>query len=251
MRRCMVYFSISRKVMTWNALSHRRPPILVGCQFVSILDEMESERYLGRKLSFEYCQETELRNRLAAGWAAFHKHKAELCNKFYHLRDRIKLFEAVVSPSVLYGCAALALTQGMEKQLQVARRRMLRYVFRIHRRRGLGKERLEDWVHFVQHAAHRVDSIAEAGGMEDWVISARRRKWQFAGVVARKTDGRWSQRLIEWLPFQGHGRCQGRPKTGWVDSLEKFAGGDWMTLAIDKNTWDAYEHPYGLHPPSN
>ena len=127
---------------------------------------------------------------------------------------------------------------------------MLRYVFRIHRQRSFGRERLEDWVQFVQNAAHRVDSIAETGGMENWVISARRRKWRFAGVVARQTDGRWSQRLVEWRPFQGHGRSRGHPKTRWADSLEKFAGGDWMTLARDKDTWDAYEHPYGSHPPS-
>ena len=88
-----------------------------------------SERYLGRKLCFEGSQLTELKNRIAAGWAAFHKHTAELCSKFYRLRDRVKLFDAVVSPAVLYGSSAWALTQSMEISLKTVRRRMLRYVF--------------------------------------------------------------------------------------------------------------------------
>ena len=121
------------KIMTWSALAGMHTAIQVGTESVAILEEESSERYLGRKLAVEKCMEIEFRNRIAAGWAAFHKHKNELCNKFYRLSDRAKLFESVVTPAVLYGSSTWALTLDMEKQLQIARRRMLRYVFRIHR----------------------------------------------------------------------------------------------------------------------
>ena len=70
--------------------------------------------------------EVELENRIRAGWAAFHKNKAELCSKFYCLVDRLRLFDAVVTPVVLYACSTWALKKSREKKLHTEWRRMLR-----------------------------------------------------------------------------------------------------------------------------
>ena len=123
----------------------------------------------------------------------------------------------------------------MEKKLVTVRRRMLRYVFRIHRHPE------EDWVPFVQRAAGRVDYIAKQSGLKDWVIMYRRRKWRFAGELACRADNRWSKQVLGWLPNHGHGRLQGRPKTRWMDQLEGFAGGDWVCIAQDIDAWDFFE----------
>jgi len=228
------------KVMTWSCLSGSCSSVSVDEKEVQILAENCAERYLGRKLCFEDSQLIELRNRISAGWAAFHKHKAELCCKFYRLRDRVKLFDAVVTPAVLYGSSTWALTQSMEKHLKTARRRMLRYVFRIHRQRGPAPDfELEDWVGFVRNAAQKVDKIADSMGMESWIRLHRLRKWHFAGKLARQCDHRWSQQVVSWRPNEGFGRSAGAPKTRWADQLEKFAGGDWMTLAQDPAAWSA------------
>ena len=101
------------KVMTWNALVNGSSQVSLCDVFVEILDKCQAERYLGRSLCFADCQETEFRNRVAAGWASFHKHKGELCNKFYRLADRAKLFDSVVTPTVLYVSAAGGLTESV------------------------------------------------------------------------------------------------------------------------------------------
>ena len=132
------------KVLTWSALVHGAPFVCLGIDRVEILAEFESEWYLGRKWSFESCMETEFANRISAGWAAFHKHKGELCNKFYRFQDRARLFEAVVTPAVLYGSATWALTQKQETKLTTVRRRMLRFVFRVFRPKQDGQ--LQDWI---------------------------------------------------------------------------------------------------------
>ena len=95
----------------------------------------------------------------------------------------------------------------------------------------------------MRNVAHRTEAIAESNGMENWASLARRRKWQFAGALARQIDGRWSQKLAEWWPAQGQ-RSQGRPKTRWADSIEKFAGGYWMSIARDEAQWKAYVEAY-------
>ena len=88
------------KVLTWNHLSRRSSSITVGERPVEILDEFVAEKYLGRKLSFSNLHRTELENRIASAWAAFHMHKGRLCNKNYHVKDRIRLFDAVVSATL-------------------------------------------------------------------------------------------------------------------------------------------------------
>ena len=71
------------KILTGNALVNGSSNVSLGDAVVEINDECHAERYLGRSLCFANCQETEFSNRVAAGWASFHKHKAELCNRFY------------------------------------------------------------------------------------------------------------------------------------------------------------------------
>lgn len=113
--------------MTWNYLSQQHVSIDIHGHQVAILDESCSERYLGRKLAFSLLQEVEIADKIASGWAACTKHKSELCCKHYCLRDRIKLFNATVTPAVLYASSTWALTKKMESKPQVTWRRMLRH----------------------------------------------------------------------------------------------------------------------------
>jgi hypothetical protein len=48
-------------------------------------------------------------------------------------------------------------------------------------------------------------------------------KWQWAGHIARRTDGRWGGKVLEWRPRAGR-RSVGRPPTRWTDDLVRVAG---------------------------
>ena len=155
-----------------------------------------------------------LQNRMNAGWAAFHKNKGELCNKYYTMQDRVRLFETVVTPTVLYGSAAWGLTQVMESKLRTTWRKMLRYMFRLHRQR-LDSEP-EESSDYMKRSAEQLETIALRFGMEDWVKAYRRRKYRFAGKVARQTDARWSHVIVHWTPNGGNGRDRGKPHSLWM-----------------------------------
>ena len=230
------------KVLTWNDLSQGASSVNIGGRQVEILEESVAERYLGRKISCDGWHEAELSNRIAAAWAAFHKHKAELCGPSYRLHDRVRLFNSVVSPVVLYGSAVWALKLDMENRLRTAWRRMLRYVFRVHRRPVDGTTEMEPWVDFVQRAARRVETMAEQYGLESWVQTHRRMKWRLAGKLVRQTDCRWSKMLLDWRPASDRGR--GRPKLRWTDHLERYAGGNWRQLAHDEGQWNYLENGF-------
>ena len=71
---------------------------------MKVLEYEESVKYLGRKVCLHDPHEVELSNRISAAWAAFSKHKAELTDRRYRIKDRLRLFSATVTTCVLYGC---------------------------------------------------------------------------------------------------------------------------------------------------
>ena len=226
------------KVLTSSLWAGGRTSVQVDDRRVQVLVDQASERYLGRQICFSKLHDAELQHRIAAGWAAFHKHKGELCGKFCKLEDRLKLFESVGSPVVLYGAPVWALTKSMEKQLHTTWRKMLRYVFRLHRRNLTGCEE-ESWIDYLQRTARRAETLATLHGLDNWVHKYREKKWHFARRVAAHTDGRWSNVVLNWRPNMGVGRYPGRPFTRWLDCIENFAGGNWRD--IDEDQWRALE----------
>ena len=171
--------------------------------------------------------------RIAAAWAAFFKFKDVLCNKAVTWRTKLRFFDAVITPTVLYGCAAWTITADRERLLTTTRRRMLRWMF------GVRRQLDEGWVDFIRRSTHESETHAERNGSRDWVRTQKRLKWKFAGTVARQTDGRWSTRLLQWMPWLNRcgGRDVGRPHSRWQDVLSKRAGGDWTDHAQDVQLW--------------
>ena len=189
--------------------------------------------------------EVELHHRLRCGWAAFHKHNAELCCKAYRPEDRARLFDCVVTPVVLYGCALWALQKDQERQMVTTWRRMLRYVLNIHRCRAVGPdESLLDGVAYVQRSAHADNNLASKLEMESWLHAQKRRKWRSARKTMTSGDGRWTKKTIQWIPSFGMERDRSRSKARWSDQLERYAGGHWMDIAKDQSHWKILEEGF-------
>jgi hypothetical protein len=68
-------------------------------------------------------------------------------------------------------------------------------------------------------------------------------KWQWTGHIARRTDGRWGGKVLEWRPRTGR-RSVGRPPTRWTDDLVKVAGSRWMRTAQDRSSWRTLGEAY-------
>ena len=102
---------------------------------VQILGYMENTKHLGRKLLFDDYHTTELDNRIAAAWRKFNLLQQELTSKTYPSKTRLRLFDATIRPTMLYGSASWTLTKQLESTLQRTQRRMLRIVIGTPRRR--------------------------------------------------------------------------------------------------------------------
>jgi len=188
--------------------------------------------YFGRNLSFHDYHGTELKHRLKRAWAKFHSLRDELCSSSYSLKNRLRLFESVVTPTVLYSAGTWTMLASRERALRKTQRSMLRKMTRVGRKTAdhdasstssasvmpdtdeeleaeTEEETLEPFIDWLKRATHISEELAHKHGLQDWVDAQRSRKWRLAGHIARRTDGRWSTKLLTWSPT-GH-RSQGHP----------------------------------------
>ena len=210
-----------------------------------ILPTDKSTMYLGRLLNIADPQDVELKNRISKAWSKFAVYRDELTSKYYPLFQRMKVFASVVQPTFLYGCSSWTMTRDREAQVRSLQRKMLRQIVGV--RRVVSEERvLEDWLPWFRHATHVAEEARVNHNVPDWVDEVSRRKFRWAGHVARRTDERWTRVfLLQW--YVAGCRCQGRPQARWCDSINRFFGGgsdSWIQKAQDRLFWKQKEDDY-------
>jgi hypothetical protein len=261
------------KIMSNTQNQKTRNDLTVNGRVVEVLPIDATEKYLGRAFSFTETHAAEIKHRISAGWAKFHQHRDILCGKHYPIRDRLRFFEAVVTPTVLYASGTWTMTNKLGMELRTAQRRMLRQIVRVGRRivadeastsdrseekragaddhdEACGSdddEELESYVDWIVRATAAAERKANDAKVSDWVRTQRRRKWELAGHIVRRTDGRWSRKSILWEPCGGL-RKVGRPARRWSDCLEAFAKQkgwtSWTEAAEDRACWHAAKEEF-------
>jgi hypothetical protein len=111
---------------------------------------------------------------------------------------------------------------------------------------GEEQEEAENWAEWIKRATNLAEAAAKKAGLVDWVEEQRRRKWRWAGHVARRDDGRWSRRLLRWEPHGGR-RSWGRPALRWEDTICQFMrnkGEAWLEAAQDRFKWSSWEDEF-------
>ena len=107
---------------------------------IEVLAKGDSARYLGQKITFEEQETEEIKNRLKAAWAAFHKYRQQLTSKDYRLCHRLRLFGMVITPTLTYASGTWTLSQKHEKMIKTAQRKMLRLIIQTKRKYKLKKD---------------------------------------------------------------------------------------------------------------
>jgi len=269
-----------------NGKNRCRPPAKTNIDGMSIdiLKPTDSTKYLGKKLTFAKPHQTEIENRIAAAWRKFYALKHELTSSCYSLSDRLRLFQGVITPTVLYGSASWTMTVDLENQLKRTHRQMIRMILASPRRvlhgnvqaqhthdddpeddtskeSGNKKETLEPWIDWVKRCTHTAEAKLAALGLEEWVITQKQRQWRWAYKIANDVN-KWSHLAAQWEPSIDL-RCNarrkpGRPKKKWSDNIvehiKKLNGASeannldytcWQSVAKDHFVW------YSMEPSSS
>ena len=82
---------------------------------IEILTRKESLKYSGQLITFQQQETTEIKNRIRAAWATFHKYKQELTSKNYMLKHRLRLFDAAITPTICCASGTWAPTREHER----------------------------------------------------------------------------------------------------------------------------------------
>ena len=227
---------------------------------VEVLPYSGSTKYLGRKLNFDTYHKTEIDNRITAGWRKFNLLRHELTSKTYPLGARLRLFNATVQPTVMYGCQSWTMTQELSTTLRRAQRRMMRLIVNSPRRRTTPpldnedhhhdestddvnsnatqssdleqllqlseQELLEPWPDFLKRTTQQAEELAKQHNIDDWATHYLRQKWRWAARVAQQSHDRWSRLATTWEP-QLHekrpcSRLNSRPRRRWDDDINHF-----------------------------
>ena len=113
--------------------SDTKKHIEVGDMSIEILTRNESVKFLGQRISFYQQETTEIKSRIRAAWATFHKYRQELTSNNYMLKHRLRLFDATVSPTICSAAGTWTPNKEHERMVQSTQRKMLRLIIQTKR----------------------------------------------------------------------------------------------------------------------
>lgn len=196
----------------------------VAGRAVQVLNYDDTTKYLGRKLGFSNYHATEVHNRINNGWRQFNALRDELTSNRYPLNGRLRLFDATITPTVLYGCTSWTTTKDLTTKLLRTQRRMLRLIINTPRRRATATTSTSTITH--DESTHVEPWLIDRHHIETWDVTYWRRKWRWASRLAEQHHNRWSRLAFTWQPPIHH-RCpvyrrHGRPHKRWNDDIYNF-----------------------------
>ena len=201
------------KVMTTDAeiVSDGRPLFIdAGGGMVEVVKHTGTHKYLGRLLSgdLRVRGKCNLEHRSKCAWLKYHHIGSTLQNRNISIKLRLRLFDAVVTPSVLYSLATTPSTQSQLGKLDALQRKMSR--------------RIVGWVRFDEESwqttGHRMKQRLEAAlaqhPITDWSV----RRNDLRGSLTQQLENESLSRLCSlshsWRP--GRARRRGRPLQRWT-----------------------------------
>ena len=243
---------------------------------LEILPFSTTTKYLGRLIGFDRPHEAEVDNRIRIAWKRFMAHKEELTCKSYTLRNRLRLFDSVVTSCVLYGAACWTLTQALQVKLQRTQRKMLRMILGSGRRRkesahtstedyndasdgeassgtcSASSTHMEPWTEWLQRTTRAAEAQLQKYRIDDWIMGWKRKVWRWAGRVASLAPDRWARKAMLWQPetlAHAKGRSQAHPRKRWTDDIVKFLQSQGTDVTLDSwhrhtTNWNILENKF-------
>jgi len=168
----------------------------------NIIKETKDFTYLGAVVSTEGGCDKDMNSRLRKAKAAFRKLRRIWISKQYNRRTKIRLFNTLVKPVLLYGSETQKTNVQDNRKLNSFQYQCLK------RSQGIF------WPYIVS-----VDELNERTGCTKMSMEVKKRRWRFLGHVLRMPREYHCATALVWTPIGK--RKVGRPKTTWCCTVEK------------------------------
>ena len=166
------------------------------------LEDVDKFTYLGSELRKDGDIRGDVRIRIGKAGAVFRSLNKLWSNRGVSVALKIKLFNSLVIPVLLYGAESWKQLRELENKLRRFESGCLRKILRI------------TW---MQHISER--EVRERSGQESIIVKMRRHRWRYLGHVLRMEPNRLPKQVLNWTP-QGS-RRRGRPKETYRRTLQR------------------------------
>ena len=172
--------------------------------------------YLGRRFGgvLRLRGPTALEHRLGCGWAQFNGLTPSLTKKHNNIKLRLRLFDAVITPTVMYALETAPMTQANLDKLDVTQRCMLRRMV------GWICYETDSWEARGHAMKQRMEKALAQHNVQPWSQQWRSRMQTLKARMS--TAPMWTRMAYEWDPCaccvrnnQHPYRRVGRPLTRW------------------------------------
>jgi len=150
--------------------------------------------------------------------------KNTLCNRHISSNLRLKLFDAVVTPTILFGLAVLPLSTASLRKIEATQRKMLRKIV------GWIRIQNEPWDVTMRRMKLRVARALGSRAIMPWKKRLAKYLWKFILRIKTARSESWIKLASEWEPnecddafneYLAH-RDRGRPNLRWDDVVNRF-----------------------------
>ena len=197
--------------------------------------QTDSFVYLGRTITADGKADREIASRICRAWKCFRRNGAAMYDRRrVDSRLKIRLLQAEVIETLLYGCAAWSLTADHYTKLNGAHRRFLTRCI------GWSKRKRTD------RPLSYAQALTQTDREETIEATVRKRRLCFAGFVMRMEDHRLPKRLLLGTMAEGKG-YRGGQESDWVSHLgedlmafgmeDEKEGGKWKESAQEEEEW--------------
>ena len=136
----------------------------IGGDMGEIIGNSCTHKYLGRNLPGDLAQRgrIEITYRIQVAWFKFRKHTRVFTNKQISVKLRLKLFDIVITPSILCGLSTLPVHQAPLDKINGTQLKMLREIV------GWVRYPTETWEATMRRMKHRVARALIQYPISDW-----------------------------------------------------------------------------------
>ena len=212
------------KILTTTALADRMF-LDVGGDMIEVVHGQETHKYLGKKFpgNLSARATVDMKHRIYIAWMKFHQHKETLLNRHVSLKLRLKFFDSIISPAILFGLTTVPLSAAQLSKLDIVRRRMLRSIV------GWDPVVNGDWHDAMSRMNQKLQNAYRIYPTTSWPERILRGKFRFAAKIACKAN-HWPVLCSRWQPgyfYERNFHVQprrrpGRPPKRWDDQLRVF-----------------------------
>ena len=158
-----------------------------------------------------------LQHRMRCAWGKFSQFRRALIDKHVDLRLRLRLFDAVVTPTAMYGLSVAPLTVADKNYLAATQRKMLRRIV------GYKKAPDDTWADMYRQIRTKLQNALQCKPIRDWNEQLQLQKQRLHGDTSGLTRNPLTCRASSWNPSDIRdedstsrpARGRGRPRTSW------------------------------------